>query len=347
MLQKIGFIGLGTVGRHMAANLAKGSYELTVFDTELAVVQELAAAGAKAASSASEAAKGRDLVIAIVPEGEELGPLFFGDAGILAGIDSGTILADMGSHSLETTMKLSEECAKKNVPYLDAPVWGSKDHAVNGLMTIITAGDPSLAGKCREPFSFFGLNTIHVGQIGDATKMKFIVNLVQAELVQVLAEGLVFGEKMGFNADKILEVLDTRGVASPLFHQKGHCAALLVEKRRCYTTGIEYLQYFVGVEPHLFSKHQSFCQNLYQLGLNKINDKFHLGGIADLADMDRIKSEKREWFTAFACQGRVAGGDDRHEPVDRVVFTSPYRRIQIWHIFLCALFRQFHRGFKR
>ncbi|MDD2852706.1 MAG: NAD(P)-dependent oxidoreductase [Desulfuromonadaceae bacterium] len=221
MLQRIGFIGLGTVGRHMAVNLVKGSYDLTVYDIEKAVVQELTASGAKGASSALEAAKGRDLVIAIVPEGDELGPLFFGEDGILAGIDSGTILADMGSHSLETTMKIYEECLKKNVQYLDAPVWGSKDHAVNGLMTIITGGDTALAGKCREPFSFFGLNTIHVGQIGDATKMKFIVNLVQAELVQVLAEGLVFGEKMGFTADKILEVLDTRGVASPLFHKKG------------------------------------------------------------------------------------------------------------------------------
>jgi 3-hydroxyisobutyrate dehydrogenase-like beta-hydroxyacid dehydrogenase len=92
-------------------------------------------------------------------------------------------------------------------------------------MTIITGGDPSIVGKCREPFSFFGLNTIHVGEIGDATKMKFIVNLVQAELVQALAEGLVLGEKMGFGADKILEVLDARGVASPLFHSKGRAMA--------------------------------------------------------------------------------------------------------------------------
>jgi 3-hydroxyisobutyrate dehydrogenase len=225
MLRKIGFIGLGTVGRHMAANLTKGSYELTVYDSDQEAVAEVVAHGALAASSAAEAAKGRDLVIAIVPEGEELGGLFFGDQGILAGIDPGTIFADMGSHSLETTMKMSSETAKKKVSYLDAPVWGSKDHAANGLMTIVIGGDPSLAGKCREPFSFFGLNTIHVGEIGDATKMKFIVNLVQAELVQVLAEGLVFGEKLGFNADKILEVLDTRGVASPLFHLKGRAMA--------------------------------------------------------------------------------------------------------------------------
>jgi 3-hydroxyisobutyrate dehydrogenase-like beta-hydroxyacid dehydrogenase len=225
MLRKIGFIGLGTVGRHMAANLTKGSYELTVYDSDMEAVAEVVAHGAVAASSAAEAAKGRDLVIAIVPEGDELGGLFFGDKGILAGVDPGTIFADMGSHSLETTLKMSAETAKKKVFYLDAPVWGSKDHAANGLMTIVIGGDPSLAGKCREPFSFFGLNTIHVGEIGDATKMKFIVNLVQAELVQVLAEGLVFGEKLGFHADKILEVLDTRGVASPLFHLKGRAMA--------------------------------------------------------------------------------------------------------------------------
>ena len=225
MLRKIGFIGLGTVGRHMAANLTKGSYELTVFDTDTAAVRELVELGAIAAASAAEAARDHDLVIAIVPEGDELGQLFFGANGILEGIGGGTILADMGSHSLETTMKMADECARKRVLYLDAPVWGSKEHAANGLLTIITGGDPSLVGRCREPFSCFGLNIIHVGAVGDATKMKFIVNMVQAELVQVLAEGLVFGDKLGFTADKILEVLDTRGVASPLFHLKGRAMA--------------------------------------------------------------------------------------------------------------------------
>ena len=165
MLRKIGFIGLGTVGRHMAANLIKGSYELTVFDSNQNVVADLVALGAQGAASAAEAAKGRDLVIAIVPEGDELGGLFFGENGILAGIDPGTILADMGSHSLETTMKMSDESDRKKVLYLDAPVWGSKDHAANGLLTIITGGDPSLVGKCREAFSLFGLNIIHVGQV--------------------------------------------------------------------------------------------------------------------------------------------------------------------------------------
>lgn len=225
MIRKIGFIGLGTIGRHMAASLAKGNYELSVYDCDDVAVAEVVAAGATSAESASEASRGKDLVIAIVPEGDELGDLFYGDSGILAGISPGTIFADMGTHSLETTLKMSEETLKKRCMYLDAPVWGSKEHAINGLLTIIVGGDPAVAGRCREPFSCFGLNIMNVGQVGDATKMKFIVNLVQAELVQVLAEGLVFGEKMGFSADKILEVLDTRGVASPLFHLKGRAMA--------------------------------------------------------------------------------------------------------------------------
>ena len=225
MLKTIGFLGLGTVGKHMAAHLAKGNYTLTVYDSDPAAVAELVKLGAAAAASAREAAKGKDVVILIRPEKERLRPDIYGPDGIFAGIDPGTIFVDMGTHSLESTMEMADEAAKRRVMFLDAPVWGTKEHAANGLMTILAGGDPALIGRCRELFSFFGLNVIPVGGIGDATKMKFVVNLVQAELMQTLSEGLVFGEKMGFSADKILEVLDSGGVASPLFHSKGRSIA--------------------------------------------------------------------------------------------------------------------------
>lgn len=225
MLKNIGFLGLGTVGRHMAANLTKGHYRLTVYDSDPDVVNELVKLGAVGASTPKDAAKGNDLVILIRPEKERLRPDIYGPDGIFAGIDAGTILVDMGTHSLESTLEMADEAAKHRVMFLDAPVWGTKEHAANGLLTILTGGDQSLVGRCRELFSYFGLNIIHVGGVGDATKMKFVVNLVQAELMQALAEGLVFGEKMGFNPDKILEVLDSGGVASPLFHSKGRSIA--------------------------------------------------------------------------------------------------------------------------
>ena len=225
MLKKVGFLGLGTVGRYMASNLTKGNYALTVYDSESAVLSDLIKLGATEAGTPREAAKGKDVVLYIRPEKERLRPDIYGPDGIFAGIDPGTILVDMGTHSLESTIEMAEEAAKHRVFFLDAPVWGTKEHAANGLLTILAGGDPALVGRCRELFSFFGLNIIHVGGVGDATRMKFIVNLVQAELIQALSEALVFGEKMGFTADKILEVLDSGGVASPLFHSKGRTMA--------------------------------------------------------------------------------------------------------------------------
>ncbi len=225
MLKKIGFVGLGTVGKHMAANLMKGNYRLTVYDGHPEAVSELVKLGAEAAATPMQAAKGQDMVIVILPESDDLKPTLFADKGVLQGIDPGTILVDMGTHSLETTLKLAEEAVARRAMFLEAPVWGTKEHAANGLLTILAGGDPSLLGRCREAFSFFGLNIIHIGKVGDATRMKFIVNLVQAELMQALAEGIVFGDKMGFSAEKILEVLDSGGVASPLFHSKGRSIA--------------------------------------------------------------------------------------------------------------------------
>lgn len=225
MLKKIGFIGLGTVGRHMAANLTKGNYELTVFGQK-DPGEELKKLGAKVAETPMEAAKGQDMVIIVLPESDQMQKTVFGPQGVLAGIDPGTILVDMGTHSLESTLKLAQQAVAKRSMFLEAPVWGTKEHAANGLLTILAGGDSSLLGRCREAFSYFGLNIVHVGNtIGDATRMKYVVNLVQAELMQTLAEGVVFGEKLGFKADKILEVLDSGGVASPLFHSKGRTIA--------------------------------------------------------------------------------------------------------------------------
>lgn len=225
MLRNVGFIGLGTVGRYMAANLLKGNYKLMVYDSDPEPVSELVGKGATAAANPMDAAKGKDIVIIIRPEKERLRPDIYGPEGIFAGIDPGTILVDMGTHSLESTMEMADEAVKHRVMFLDAPVWGTKEHAANGLLTILAGGDPSLIGRCREIFSYFGLNIIPIGDVGEATKMKFVVNLVQAELMQALSEAIVFGEKLGFNVDKILEVLDCGGVASPLFHSKGRTIA--------------------------------------------------------------------------------------------------------------------------
>ena len=191
MIKSIGFIGLGTVGKHMALNLLKGQLELSVYDRDPKNVADLVAAGAQEASDALTAAKGKDLVIVVLPEVEEMQAALSEENGFIEGIGPET------------------------------QVWGTKEHAVNGLLTVLAGGDVDIVNRCREVFSFFGLNIIHVGEIGDATRMKFVVNLMQAHIIEGLAEGFLFGEKFGFDAEKILEVLESGGITSPLMNLKG------------------------------------------------------------------------------------------------------------------------------
>lgn len=221
MIKKVGFVGLGTVGRHMAINLLKGKYDLTVYDCNAEAVKELTKLGANGANTAIDATKGQDLVIVILAEKEELEAALSTETGFLAGLDPGTILVDMGTHSLETTLELAEKAAELGLMFLEAPVWGSKEHAANGLITILAGGDLTVLGRCRELFSYISLNLIHVGEIGSATRMKLVVTLFQAHLMEGLSEALVFGNKLGFSVDRILEVFDSGGLASPLAHSKG------------------------------------------------------------------------------------------------------------------------------
>ncbi|MEA3465558.1 MAG: NAD(P)-dependent oxidoreductase [Thermodesulfobacteriota bacterium] len=225
MIKKIGFIGLGTVGKFMAINLLKGDYDLTVFDDDADAVKGLVDRGADAAVSALEAIKEKDLVLTVLPGEESLKQTLSIDGGFLAGINPGTILCDLGSHSLEVTKEVAKIAAKRKILFLDAPVWGTKEHAAHGLLTILIGGDKAVVGRCRELLSHIGLNILHVGDIGDATKMKFVVTLVQSQLMEALAEGLVLGDRLGFSNDQILEVLDAGGVASPLLHKKGRSVA--------------------------------------------------------------------------------------------------------------------------
>ncbi|EAT14569.1 NAD(P)-dependent oxidoreductase [Desulfuromonas acetoxidans] len=225
MIKEIGFIGLGTVGKSMATNLLKGNYNLTVFDHRTEAVDELVAKGAKAASTTLDAVKEKDLVMTVLPDEEELKQALSSAGSFLEGIAPGTILCDLGTHSLEVTMEVSKKAAQNKIMFLDAPVWGTKEHAAHGLLTILIGGDNSVVSRCREVLSHVGLNILHVGDVGDATKMKFVVTLMQSQLMEALAESLVLGDRLGFTNDQILEVLDAGGVASPLLHKKGRSVA--------------------------------------------------------------------------------------------------------------------------
>ncbi len=221
MIKNIGFIGLGTIGKPVAANLIKKNYKVSVFDVKSRSIEDLEELGAKVTLSPAEVTRGQDMVILILPEKEEKNLVLPGAEGLLENIAPETILVDLSSHSLEATLELASETEQRQVAFLDAPVWGTRGRAVDGLLTLLAGGQSEHVSRCREVFSSFALNIIHVGDVGDGTRMKFIVDMLQAQLAEALAEGLLLGEQLGLKTEKVLEVIDAGTVASPLFHTKG------------------------------------------------------------------------------------------------------------------------------
>jgi 3-hydroxyisobutyrate dehydrogenase-like beta-hydroxyacid dehydrogenase len=225
MIKKIGFIGLGTVGKSMAQNLLKGDYDLTVFDNKKEAVEKLTEQGARAAESPLEAAEGKDIVITVLPYEDELKQTLSSEGGFLSGCKPGAILCAMGTHCLDMTQDVAREAKARGIDFLDAPVWGTSEHAAHGLLTVLIGGDKGVVSRCREVLSHVALNIMHVGEIGDGTRMRFVVTLMQSHLMAALAESLVLGERLGFNNDQIMEVLDAGGVVSPMLHKKGRSVA--------------------------------------------------------------------------------------------------------------------------
>ena len=181
MMKKVGFIGLGIMGKPMVRNLLKAGFAVTVFDVVADAVQEMAAAGAKAASSAKEAATGADMVITMVPNGAIVRSILSGADGVLAGAAKGTIIADMSSVTPVESKEFAALAAEHGCDFLDAPVSGGEPGAVDGSLAIMVGGDAAVLEKARPVFAAMGRTITLVGPNGSGSVTKLanqvIVNL--------------------------------------------------------------------------------------------------------------------------------------------------------------------------
>jgi len=137
---KIGFIGLGIMGKPMAKNLLKAGYELTVFDINNEAVREVTASGAKEGKSSADVAAQSDLIITMLPNSPEVEQVVLGNNGVLATARPGTILVDMSSIAPLVSRKLSDKLAGKGIIMLDAPVSGGEPKAIEGTLAIMVGG---------------------------------------------------------------------------------------------------------------------------------------------------------------------------------------------------------------
>lgn len=206
-MKKIGFIGLGIMGKPMAKNLIKANYDLIVYDINPEPVKELKDAGAKTASSSSEASLDAEIIITMLPNSPDVEAAVLGDKGVIEGIKSGTILIDMSTISPRVSKKIHGILKEKDVRMLDAPVSGGEKGAIEGTLAIMVGGEKEVFEQCLGLLNVMGKRVAYVGEIGMGGYLKLANQVMVGGIIEAVSEGLVLGMKAGLDPEIMLNVL--------------------------------------------------------------------------------------------------------------------------------------------
>ena len=204
---KIGFIGLGIMGKPMAKNLIKAGHILTVFDIVEPAVQELEKLGASRARSSKETASKVDLVITMLPDSPDVEKAAFGSEGIFEGIRAESTYIDMSTISPVTTKKIADAAEVKHVRILDAPVSGGEKGAIDATLTIMVGGDKQVFDDYLPIFQTMGKNIVYCGKIGSGQVVKACNQILVAGVLEAASEALVLGAKAGVDPEIVLKVI--------------------------------------------------------------------------------------------------------------------------------------------
>lgn len=204
---KVGFIGLGAMGKPMAANLLKAGYPLTVHDVVPAAVAELAALGAATAATPRDLAAASEVIITMLPNSAIVEAVVAGPDGLLAGSRPGQIIVDMSSVTPGHTKKMAALAAAKEVEYLDAPVSGGVAGATAGSLTIMAGGKGEALELCLPVLQALGKKIYHVGPVGSGDAVKLVNNMLLGINMAAVAEALTLGAKAGLDPKAMFEVI--------------------------------------------------------------------------------------------------------------------------------------------
>jgi 2-hydroxy-3-oxopropionate reductase len=211
--ERIGFIGLGVMGKPMARNLVAAGHELVVWSRTRADVDELAGDGATAASSAREVAEQAGVTILMLPDSPQVREVLDGEDGLLAGAGEGALVVDMSTISPVVTREIAEEAATKGLHWVDAPVSGGDVGAREATLSIMAGGSEEDFARARPLFEALGKTIVHVGPVGAGQVVKACNQVVVALTIEAVSEALVLGSKAGVDPATIIEVL-SGGMAS-------------------------------------------------------------------------------------------------------------------------------------
>ncbi len=203
MAIKIGFIGLGIMGKPMAKNLIKAGYSLIVFDVNKDAVKEVAAAGAEAGSSSKEVAAISDIIITMLPNSPHVKQVIFGEEGVLEGARAGSIVIDMSSIDPMVSREVGEKLKEHDIKFLDAPVSGGEPKAIDGTLSIMAGGSQEVYDMVKDILLVMGDSAVLVGDAGSGNVTKLANQIIVALNIAAMSEALVLATKAGVDPEKI------------------------------------------------------------------------------------------------------------------------------------------------
>jgi 2-hydroxy-3-oxopropionate reductase len=206
-MPKLGFVGLGIMGKPMAGHLIKAGHEVSVYDLNLAPVQELSSMGALACKSSKEVAQKSEIIFIIVQDTPDVEAVLFGKEGLVEGLKPSSIVVDMSSISPLATKEFAKKLAGLKVKMLDAPVSGGQVGAENATLSIMVGGATEVFEKIKPYFQLMGKNIVHVGGNGDGQTCKVANQIVVALNIEAVGEALLFASKAGADPVKVRAAL--------------------------------------------------------------------------------------------------------------------------------------------
>jgi 2-hydroxy-3-oxopropionate reductase len=204
---RIGFIGLGIMGKPMAKNLLAAGFDLTVHSRSPGPVDELVDAGVARASGPAEVAAASDVTITMLPDTSDVEEVLTGPGGVLEGAAPGSIVIDMSSIDPAPTRTMAKTFAARDVAMLDAPVSGGERGAIDGTLSIMVGGGDAAVQRAMPLFEALGKTIVHVGPSGAGQVTKACNQLVVAATIEAVAEALLLAERSGVDPAKVREAL--------------------------------------------------------------------------------------------------------------------------------------------
>ncbi|MEE9199631.1 MAG: NAD(P)-dependent oxidoreductase [Dehalococcoidia bacterium] len=212
--ERVGFVGLGIMGKPMAANIIKAGFPVTVYNRTRSKAEELGGEGAKVAGSPKEVAQQSDITITMVSDSPDVEEVIMGAEGVIQGVREDAAVIDMSTISPQVTQELADALSQKGAHMLDAPVSGGSWGAVQGTLSIMVGGEKDTFDRCLPVFEAMGQRIIYTGGHGMGQVTKLVNQIIVGGTLAAVCEGLLFGAKAGIDLNPVFEAVTGGAAAS-------------------------------------------------------------------------------------------------------------------------------------